>query len=72
MEMTYREKRINSLNMLKMQGGNINDMASKIYDLCSNPSFYKSQSQKAIENSPQFSIEKQKERLLQEILCSQK
>jgi len=51
---------------------NINDMASKIYDLCSNPSFYKSQSQKAIENSPQFSIEKQKERLLQEILCSQK
>lgn len=49
---------------------NISDMAEKIYDLCTNHSFYKSQSQKAVENSPQFSIEKQKERFLQEILYS--
>ncbi len=51
---------------------NINEMAEKIYDLCTNPTSYKNQSQNAIENSPLFSIEKQKERLLQEILCPQR
>ena len=51
--------------------GNINEMAEKIYDLCTNPSLYKKQSQNAIENSPLFSIEKQKEKLLQEILYPQ-
>lgn len=51
---------------------NINDMADKIYDLCANPTSYKNQSQNAIENSLLFSIEKQKERLLKEILCPQR
>lgn len=51
---------------------NINEMADKIYELCINPTSYKNQSQNAIENSLLFSIEKQKERLLQEILCPQR
>ena len=49
---------------------NLQAMADKIYNLCTNPTFYYSQSQKAIKSNPQFSIEKQKDRLLQEILCS--
>jgi glycosyltransferase involved in cell wall biosynthesis len=48
---------------------NLKTMADKIYNLCTNSTFYKIQSQKAIENGSQFSIEKQKQRLLQEILC---
>ena len=51
---------------------NINEMVDKIYDLCTNPTSYKNQSQNAIENTLLFSIEKQKERLLQVILCPQR
>jgi glycosyltransferase involved in cell wall biosynthesis len=47
----------------------IDEMAKKIYDLCTNPSSYKNQSQKAIQNNPIFSKEKQKEQLLKVILC---
>ncbi len=45
-------------------------MVDTVYDLCTNPTFYRSQSQKAIDLSSQFSIEKQKEKLLNEILFS--
>lgn len=51
---------------------NINEMASKIRDLCANPTLYQNQSQNAIQNRLLFSIGKQKERLLQEILCPQR
>ncbi|GIJ97637.1 hypothetical protein CAPN001_22060 [Capnocytophaga stomatis] len=47
---------------------NVDDMAQKVYDLCTNPYFYRDQSQKAIESTSQFSIENQKEKLLEEIL----
>jgi glycosyltransferase involved in cell wall biosynthesis len=47
---------------------NLKTMVDTVYDLCTNPTFYRSQSQKAIDLSSQFSIEKQKEKLLNEIL----
>ncbi len=47
---------------------NFDDLVDKVYELCTNSNFYKIQSQKAIENSSQFSIEKQKKLLLSEIL----
>lgn len=47
---------------------NLKTMVDTVYDLCTNPTFYRSQSQKAIDINYRFSIERQKERLLQEIL----
>lgn len=44
---------------------NLQTFAEKIYELCSHSTFYKTQSQNAIDNSSQFSIEKQKERILE-------
>jgi len=46
----------------------INSMAHTIFYLCTNPSFYKSQSQNTIKIRHQFSLEKQKRRLIKEIL----
>ncbi len=47
---------------------NLNDFVGKVYELCTNSNFYKIQSNEALENSSQFSIEKQKKLLLKEIL----
>lgn len=49
--------------------GDIEAMVATIYDLCTNASFYQSQSQKAIQNTQQFCIKQQNRILIKEILC---
>lgn len=47
---------------------NLKTMVDAVYELCTISSFYKSESQKAIENSIRFSLKNQKHLLLKEIL----
>ena len=47
---------------------NLKTMVETVYKLCTVPSFYKSQSQKAIQNLPRFSLKNQKNLLLEELL----